>query len=204
MPALLHVRPRTRTLPLIALVVLVAAAVLANLGMSPTPRANAAATDSVLVTATIPSNLTVVDCGANMAIAVVLGGYDDASCAVTFGSSNDSSVTLLAAGSTATLFSSVFANEGGTCADLGGVDEAGLKIISVGANVSNQWGCTAGGVGTNNTLAHKGLTTTPANICQTSLVGTTHTCTFGIGVFEFGSDAAPSAPTATVNLSMIA
>lgn len=196
---------RARALWFVPFVLLLAAAVLANLGIATEQKA-VAATDSVTVTATVASSLAVADQCATagaLGISVTLGAHSAGSCAIQFGSTNDSSVTLRGAAST-TPFITSFANEGAICANLSAVDEAGLKIVSVGASVTKAWPCATGAVADNTLTSYAGLTTTAANLCTTGALGTTLECTVGVGVFEAGSDLAPGSYTGTLNLDVIA
>lgn len=200
-------RPARTTWAILPLLLLAAAALLANLGFSPEQRA-VAATDTVNVTATVSSSLSVADqCSGALGITVVLGAHADGTCAVQFGSTNDASVTLRAAAA-ASPFIGSFANEGATCANLGSdatpVDEAGLEVTAVGANVTKSWSCATGAASDNTLLSYAGLTTTAANVCATTATGTTLSCTLGVGVFEAGSNLAPGSYTGTINLDVIA
>jgi hypothetical protein len=202
------VRHRTRQAAgwyLAPLLLLNAAALLANHGMDPTPRASGASTDSVVVTATVASSLDVQDqCTGAVAITVVMGGYADGTCAINFGASNDPSVNLRVSSSAGAFLSPAnFADEGGACANLATADKVGLKVVSVGAGVTNQWGCALGAAGNNATTSHKGVPDAFTNVCLSSALGVTNTCTLGIGVFEFGSNATAGAYTGTVNLDVI-
>ena len=140
-----------------------------------------------------------------MAVAVALGTHADGTCAINFGSTNDSSVTLQAGSSAgAFLAGGVFADEGAVCANLS-TDESGLKVVSVGANVTKAvaWTCALGAAGNNATTSYMGVPDAFTNVCVTSVVGTALTCTLGIGVFETGSNAAPGAYVGTLNLNVI-
>ncbi len=185
---------------------LVTAAVLANAGLDPTPSATGAITDSVLVTATVGSTLDVQDqCTGNIGITVLLGVYSDGTCAINFGASNDSSVTLRARGAaTPFLAPANFANEGTTCANLSGVDEAGLKVAAITPPTTNVWCPALGAAGNNTTSAHKGAPAAYANVCQSAALGITNTCTLGIGVFETGAPATAGAYTGTLQLDVLA
>ena len=195
---------RFRAVWFIPFVLLLAAGLLANVGMSPVPNASAA-TDSVTVTASVSSSLSVADgCSGAMSITVAMGAHADATCAINFGSTNDADVTLRAAAA-ASPFIASFANNSDACAALGSVDESGLKVVSVGGTVTRAtaWTCALTAAGTN--AGYNGLTTTATNVCQTNAtLGTSQTCTLGVGVWEQGSNLAPGSYTGTVNLDVIA
>lgn len=183
---------------------LLLAAVFAAAGHEPVPAAPAATTDNVTVTATVGSALDVADqCAGAMAITVTMAAYSDGTCAVNFGATNDASVTLRANSSAGAFFSGNFADEGATCANLATVDEAGLKVVSVGAGVTNQWGCALGAATDNTTTSHKGVPDSATAVCLSSATGVTNTCTLGVGVLEVGSDATAGSYTGTLNLDVI-
>lgn len=185
--------------------ILIVAAILANLGVKPTPSAQAASTDSVTVTATVASAVSITDCGANLALTVAIGTYSDAGCAITFGATNDTTTTARVyrpAG--ATFFSSIFADEGGTCANLGTVDEAGWKTASVSQG-SNASSCaTLEPLNENDSAAHKGLTTTATNACASSTNDLANACVVAIGVWEAAPNASGGASaTGTLNFDVV-
>jgi hypothetical protein len=196
---------RISVLAFVPLLILGMLVIMTNAGVSATPSAKAA-TDTVTVTATVGSALAVADqCSGAYAITVALGTYSDGTpCAVQFGATNIASVSLRVAASTNPFLSPAnFANEGATCANLGTVDEVGLKLVSVVAPTTNTWTCALGADDNNSTAAHKGLTTTAQPMCNSAALGVTNTCTFAIGIWEAGSNAPPGAYTGTVNLSVI-
>jgi hypothetical protein len=191
----------------VPLTLLVAAAVLANGGVDPTPQAVGASTDSVVTTATVGGFLDVQDqCSGAMPITVVGGAYADGVCAINFGSTNDATTTLRASSSAGAFLSPAgFADEGATCANLSAVDEAGLKVAAVGGGVTvaPAWGCAVGAATNNTTTAHKGVPDTFTNMCVASTMVINNSCTLGIGVFEVGSNATPGAYTGTLNLDVV-
>lgn len=189
----------------IPLVLLLGAGIVANAGVDPTPSAIGATTDNVTVTATVGSTLDMADgCSGAIGITVAMGTYAGGSCAITFGASNDSSVNLRASSSAgAFLAPANFADEGGTCANLSAADEVGLKVVSVTAPTTNTWGCAVGGVADNTLTSHKGVPDAFTNVCLSAATGTTNTCTLGIGVFEFGSNAPANSYTGTLNLDVL-
>lgn len=180
-------------------------AVMANIGLDPTPKAVGATTDSVTVTATVGSVLDIADqCSGAMSISVILGTYSDGTCAINFGASNDTSVYLRASSSAGVFLGPAnFADEGTTCANLATVDEVGLKVVSVGAGVTNEWGCALGAATDNTTTSHKAVPDAFTNVCLSSTAVTTNTCTLGIGVVEVGSDAPAGSYTGTLNLDVL-
>lgn len=205
MSALVRSRSPRRSIELavpLLLASLLVAAVLSNAGVHVAQPAKAATTDSVVVTATVPSGLSIADqCAGAMGISVVLGGHAADDCQIQFGATNDSSVNLRASSSAGTFFNAGFADEGATCAALGTVDEAGLKVSAVGTSVTNSWGCTTTATATNG--GYKGVPDAFTNVCLTGALGTTLTCDLAVGTWEQGSDLANGSLTGTLNLDVL-
>ena len=200
-------RALSRAWYVLPLVLCAVALILANSGVPLEPNATAATTDNINVTATVDSTITVSDgCAGALALTVAMGGYTDAECPITFGSSTDSTVTLRAKGSTATFLSGgAFADETTnttTCVALSAVDEVGLKINAVtSANVTNQLCSANSSLGANTN--HRTVPDSFLPICTTATASVAHGCTVGVGVFEAGSNAVNGTYSGTLNLDVI-
>ena len=205
--ALTPARSIRRAWYVLPLVLCAVAILLANSGVPLEPKAAAATTGNVNTTVTVDSTLTISDgCGSALALTVAMGGYTDAQCPITFGSSTDATVSLRAKGSTATFLSGgAFADETTnttTCVALSGADEVGLKINAVtSANVTNQLCSALSSLGTNSN--HRTVPDTFLPICTTATASVAHGCTVGVGVFEFGSNAVNGTYSGTLNLDVL-
>ena len=213
--------PMTRSLPrrntiwlLLPALLLIVAAVLANAGVRFSPNADAASSGSVTVNASVSSATSVSVCGASITVPAVLGSagagqHQDQGCLMTFGSSNTASTTLRAYGAAATFFSSTFTDASGTtnaaCAALSGTsDIAGLKVATLaGGGATTTW-CTGGVTALGSNGGYRDIPASATNICAGGTIGVSaNTCTLGIGVWEYGGNAAPASPTGTLNVDVI-
>ncbi|MCW2927098.1 MAG: hypothetical protein JWM86_1066 [Thermoleophilia bacterium] len=196
------------------LVILAIAAFLAQSGVGMTGKAHAAA-GSINVTATVGPVTSVVanGCAANnmasFAInpgALGVGG----TCAISFGSSNVSGITLSADDSSQadqffTSASTHFVDHAGACGALTG-DEVGYKVTAISGSVTqNLCGGSSSTVGTNtffSAIPNDVPSVVAADtVCTTTAIGTTHSCTIGVNTFETGSDAPAGTYTGTITLT---
>jgi hypothetical protein len=115
----------------IPLVVLVAAALLANFGVNMTRDANAATTTAVVTGTLGAAASTVTDgCSAAIGFTVTVGTYSAGNCTITFGSTNTSGITLsVDDNSQADQFMNLnagnFADAAADCAAMAGSDQVG-------------------------------------------------------------------------------
>jgi hypothetical protein len=187
----------------IPLLILAVAAVLANAGVSMTRDAHGA-TSNVTVTATVAPITSTVSNGCSGAIAftVTQNNYSSGSCALTFGSSNASNITLSVQDSTVgdAFFASNFADATADCAPMASSDQVGYKILS-GANTTatvNKCSASASGNTQISDIPNNVPIGTSADVaCTTSAIGS-QKCEFEVGTFEAGSNAPAGAYTGTI------
>lgn len=184
----------------LAALALAALALVASLGIGLSREAHAA-TDTVAVTATVGSSVSVADaCSGAVSIAVVLGGYADGSCAIDFGSTNDSTTTLRIGSSAGAFMSGGFTDHVGACGVLSG-DTAGVKVTSVSASVTSSLGCTVSAAGTN--ADYLAVPDAMSNACAATALGTTNRCTLAVGIKETGADTTAGSYSGTLNIDVI-
>jgi hypothetical protein len=189
---------------LIPLVVLVAAAVLANFGVNMTRDANAA-TSTVVVTGTLGASAsTMTDgCASAIGFTVTQGAYSAGNCTITFGSTNSSGITLSVDDNTQadqfmTLNAGNFADAAADCAALATTDQVGYKVLTGGTATVNK--CTASGTGNTNLsdIPNDVPSVVGADVaCTTSAIGS-QTCPIEVGTLEVGSNATAGAYTGTI------
>ncbi|MCW2927097.1 MAG: hypothetical protein JWM86_1065 [Thermoleophilia bacterium] len=199
---------------LVPLVLLVAAALLANAGASISEDANAAA-GAINVTATVAPVASVVTngCAANnmTSFTATLGGLGvGGTCTISFGSSNVSGIVLTADDSTQadqffTAGSSYFVDHAGACGPLTG-DEVGYKVTAISGSVTqNLCAGSSSTIGTNtffSAIPNDVPSVVAADtVCTTTAIGTTHSCTIGVNTFETGSAAPATTYTGTISLA---
>lgn len=160
-----------------------------------------AATDTVAVTATVGSSLSVSDtCSGAIGISIVLSSYAAGSCAFEFGSTNDATTTLRISSSAGAFLSGGFADAPATCGALAN-DTVGIKVTSVGSGVTSSL-CTVSAAGTNADLV--GIPDAATNACAATTAVTNNTCTLAVGIKETGSDTTAGTYTGTLNLDVLA
>ena len=163
----------------------------------------AATTDTVAVTSTVGSVLSVTDtCSSAVAISVSPNSFQAGTCGFQFGSTNDATTTLRITSSAGPLLAGgVFADHLGGCGALIG-DTAGIKVSGAGAGVSGSLGCPVSASATNADFLAVPDSATAA--CAGTTTGiTANTCTLAVGIREVGADATAGSYTGTLNMDVI-
>lgn len=185
----------------LSLIAMIALAISANAGLRFVPNANAASTDSVLVTATVSDVISLADqCSGAYSIDVLLNNYVSDTCEYRFGSTTDSSTTVRIDSSAGAFASGVFSDHSGGCGPLIN-DTIGIKYTTGSAGVSSSLGCTVSAAGTNADFLP--VPDAFTNACAATTAITTNSCTLAIGIKETGDNAAPGTYSATLDLDVI-
>ncbi len=165
--------------------------------------ADAAPTDSVNVTSTVGSVLSLSDtCSSDVSITVVLSSFQSGTCTFMYGSTNDATTFLRVSSSAGAFLSGgVFSDHLGGCGSLAG-DRVGVKVSDVGPGVTAGLGCTVSAAGTDADFL--AVPDTATNACNGTTVGVAeNTCTLAIGIRESGGDATAGSYDGTLQLDVI-
>ena len=187
------------------LVLVVLAAVLANMGVRLAPNANAA-TDNVTVSANAGAIASVVsnNCTGAIALTFTMNSTMYGTCQLTFGSSNTSGITLSVDDSTQgdqfwTQGTNNFVDGPAACGAISG-DQIGYHVNTGGTATVNQ--CTAVAAGTNGQFSDIPNDTPSVigadTVCTTPSAGNTFTCPVEVGLIETGGNAPAASYTGTM------